>query len=115
MTSLPILTNLKKDNYDTFSVIIDYLTMIVNYELIKTTIDAANLAEIIINIVPRHYDSSKLIFCNKDLLFIFKFWFLLYHFFDIKQKLSTTFHPQIDAQTEKWNSTMKIYLRIFVN
>ena len=34
---------------------------------------------------------------------------------DIKQKLSTTFHPQTDGQMERMNRTMEQYLRMYCN
>ncbi len=52
---------------------------------------------------------------DRDLLFTSKFWFLLYYFLGIKKKLSTTFHPQTTSQTKRQNSTIKAYLRAFIN
>ena len=57
----------------------------------------------------------KLIVINQSLLFIWKFWFLLCYFLRIKKKPFTAFHPQTDSQIKRQNSTMKAYLRTFVN
>ena len=35
-------------------------------------------------------------------------------FLGIRRKLSTVFHPQIDGQTKRQNSTIKAYLQFFV-
>lgn len=105
----------KRDNYNMIHIVIDYLTQIVHHEPVKTTINVAGLAEVIINVVVRHHGLSESIVSDSDLLFIFKFWFLLCYIFDIKQKLFTVFHLQIDGRTERLNSTMEIYPRVFVN
>ena len=52
---------------------------------------------------------------DRGLLFTSKFWSLLCYFLDIKKRLSTAFYPQTDDQTERQNSTIKAYLRAFVN
>ena len=115
VTSLPMSTDWKKDSYNSILVIVDWLTKIVHYESVKVTIDAPGLAEVIINVVVRHYGLSDLIVTDWRSLFTSKFWSSLCYFLGIKQKLSTAFHPQTDGQTKRQNSTMEAYLRAFVN
>lgn len=115
LTGLLISTNWKSDSYDIIFIIIDHFTKMVHYKLVKTTIDVANFIEIIIDIVLRYHGLSEFIMSNQGLVFISKFWSSLYYFFDIMQKLSTTFHLQIDRQTKRKNNTMVAYLRAFVN
>ena len=71
----------------------------VHYKLVKIIINVAGLAKVI----------------NWGPLFILKFWSSLCYFLDIKQKLSTAFHPQTDGQTERQNSTIEAYLKAFIN
>ncbi len=73
----------------------------VHYEPVKVTIDVLDLAEMIINMVMRHYGVPELIVTDQSLLFTLKFWFLLCYFLSIKKKLSTAFHPQTNSQTER--------------
>ena len=87
----------------------------VHYKPVKVTIDAPGLAEVIINVVVRHHSLPDSIVTDRGSLFTSKFWFSLYYFFDIKQRLSITFYPQRDGQTKWQNSTMEAYLRAFVN
>ncbi len=47
VTSLPILVKWKSDSYNSILVIVNRLMKIVNYELVKVTIDAPGLAEVI--------------------------------------------------------------------
>ena len=81
----------------------------------KDQLNAPWLLEVIINVVIWHHSLPNFIVTNKGLLFIFKFWLLLYYFFDIKLKLSTAFYPQIDDQIKRQNSIIKVYSRVFVN
>ena len=81
----------------------------VYYEPVKVTIDAPGLAEVIIDVVVQYYGLPDSIISDRGAIFTSKFWFSLCYFLDIKRQLSTTFHPQIDGQTERQNSTMKEY------
>ena len=115
VTGLSILTDWKKDSYDSILVIVNRLTKMVHYKLVKVTIDALGFAEIIINMVVRHHGLLDSIVTNRRSLFTSKFWSLLCYFLDIKRRLSIAFHPQTDGSTERQNSTMEVYLRAFVN
>ena len=114
-TGLPISTDWKRDSYNSILVIIGWLTKMVHYKPIKVTINALGLAEIIIHVVGRHHGPPNLIVTNQRLLFTSKFWSLLWYFLGIKRRLFIAFHPQINGQTERQNSMMEIYLRVFVN
>ena len=52
---------------------------------------------------------------NRGSVFTFKFWSSLCYFLSIKRRLSTTFYPQTDGQTEQQNRIIEAYLRAFVN
>ena len=65
--------------------------------------------------VIRHHKVPESIVTDRGLLFTSKFWSLLYYFLKIKKKLSTIFYSQTNGHTEKQNSTMKAYLRVFIN
>ena len=53
------------------------------YKLVKVIINALGLTKIIINIVIRHHNLLDSIISNWELLFILKFWSLLYYFLSI--------------------------------
>ena len=86
-----------------------------HYKLIKIIIDAPKLAKVIIDVVIWQHDLFNSIVINRGSLFTSKFWSLLYYFFGIKCKLSTTFYPQINNQIKCQNSTIEAYLNVFVN
>ncbi len=79
------------------------------------TIDASDLAEVIIDVVVWQHGVSKLILTDRGLLFTSKFWSTLCYILGIKKKLSIAFHPQTDGQTQTQNSMMEAYFTAFVN
>lgn len=105
----------KKNRYLTILVIVNQVTKKVHYETLKTTINIASLAKILIVVLVRHYGLFESIICNGGLLFNSKFWYLLCYIFIIKQKVLLVFHLQTNDQTEKQNSEIEIYLYVFVN
>ena len=90
--SLPISKDWKGNSYDMILIIVNRFIKMVYYELIKVTIDAPGLAEVIINVIIRHYGLLDSIITDWELLFTSKFWSLLCYFLDIKQKLSHAFY-----------------------
>ena len=115
VTILPVSTDWKSESYDLILVIVNRLTKMVHYKPVKITIDALGLAKVIINVVVQHYGLPNSIITDQGSLFISKFWSLLCYFFGIKRRLFTAFHPPTNSQTERQNSTMEAYLRVFVN
>ena len=51
VTSLPLVLDWKSDSYDLILVIIDQLTKMVHYKIVKVTINALRQAEVIIDVV----------------------------------------------------------------
>ena len=115
MTGLPLTSDWKGDSYDSILVIVDRLTKMVHYELVKVTINAPELTDVIIDMVVWHHGLPNSIVTNRGSVFTSKFWSSLCYFFEVKRRLSTAFHPQIDGQTKRQNSTMEAYLKAFVN
>ena len=114
VTGLLLSSEWKDNNYDSILVIVNQLTKIVHYELVKVTTNPPELAEVIINVVVWYYDWLDSFVTDRSSVFISKFWASLYYFLRVKWKLLTAFHPQTDGQTERQNSTMEAYLRTFV-
>ncbi len=51
ITSLRILADWKCDNYDLILVIVNWLTKMVHYKLVKVMINAPGLTEVIIDVI----------------------------------------------------------------
>ena len=73
MTELPLFFNWKGNSYDSILVIVNWLTKMVHHEPVKVTIDALELAEVIINVVIWHHGLPDSIVTNKGLVFTSKF------------------------------------------
>ena len=73
VTGLPVSTDWKGESYDFILVIINRLIKMVYYKLVKVTIDAPELAEVILNVVVWHYGLSDSIVSDRGLLFTSKF------------------------------------------
>ena len=97
VTRLPISTDWKGDSYDSILVIVYQLTKMVHYELVKVTIDALGLVEVILDMVVQHHGLPDSIVSDKGSLFTSKFWSSLCYYFDIKWRLSTAFHLQTNG------------------
>lgn len=74
VTELPISTNWKRKSYDFTIVIIDCLTKMMHYELVKDIIDAPKLAKVIFDMETCIYNLINSIMTYKSLLFTSKFW-----------------------------------------
>ncbi len=84
VTGLPISADWKGDSYDLILVIVDRLTKMVHYVPVKVTIDAPGLAEVIIDVVVRHYGVPESIVTDRGSLCTSKFWSSLCYFLGIK-------------------------------
>ena len=73
ITDLPILTNWKGDSYDSILVIIDRLTKMIHYKLVKVIINVLGLSKVIINIIVRHHGLPDSIVTNREFFFTSKF------------------------------------------
>ena len=64
---------------------VNRLTKMVHYEPVKVTIDAPELAKVIIDVVMQHHGLSDSIISDRRAIFTSKLWFLLCYFLSIKQ------------------------------
>ena len=100
MTRLLVSTDWKGETYDSILVIVDWLTKMVYYKLVKVTINTLSLAKVILIVIVRYHGLLNSIVINRGSLFTSKFWSLLCYFLGIKRRLSIAFHPQTNGQTE---------------
>ncbi len=81
ITGLLVSTNWKSKTYDSILVIVDQITKMVHYELVKEIINDPAIAKFIIEAVMWHYDLLDSIVSNRDSVFTSKFFSSLCYFF----------------------------------
>jgi hypothetical protein len=111
ITQLPVT----KDGNDAIVVWVDKLSKMVHYAATRTTITAPELAQLTFKEIVRHHGIPTSIVSDRDPRFTSHFWKSLWSLTGTKLKMSTSFHPQTDGQTERANRTLEEYLRAHVN
>ena len=101
----------RNGNYDSITVIIDLLTAMVHLVPSRTDYTAKNIAELMFHEVFRLHGLPRAIISNRDVLFTSLFWTHLNRLIGIRQKMSSTYHPETDGSTERANRTIGQMLR----
>jgi len=79
----------------------------------KETIDSEGVAQLYLTHVLPHYSLPKKIISDQDPQFTSRFGKELCRLLDIRQNISTAYHPQTDGASEQANESLKQYLRMF--
>jgi hypothetical protein len=92
-----------QSGYDSIWVIMDHLSKVVHFILVKTTYKGSKLAELYIaRIVCLHGVTKKIVF-DRGTQFTSMFWEKLHELLDTKLNCSSAYHPQTDGQTDRVN------------
>ena len=102
---------LSRKSHDYLYVVIDRFRKMCILIPCKKQITAENTVSLFFQHVWVHFRLPTLIVLDWDSLFLEEFWTSFWEMMDTKLKRSTTFHPQIDGQTEVVNHTMVHLLR----
>ncbi|WVZ16528.1 hypothetical protein V8G54_009510 [Vigna mungo] len=106
--SLDFVTGLPPSNgYTVLLVVVDRFSKAVHLGALNSGFTAYKVAELFVSMV-----SSFLI---EDPVFISRFWSDLFKFSGTLLRMSSSYHPQTDGQTEVMNRTIEQYLRAFVH
>jgi hypothetical protein len=110
---MEFITGLPRTNsgYDSIWVVVDRLTKVAHFIPVKTTYTSARLAKIYMNRVVCLHGVPKSIVSDRGTQFTSHFWRQLHEFLGTRLEFSTTFHPQIDGQTERVNQIIEDMLR----
>jgi hypothetical protein len=86
--------------YNSIWVIVDRLTKTAHFILVSTTYRAQQYAELYLSHIVRYHSIPKTIISDRGSIFVAQFWEQLHDCLGTHLIQSSTYHPQIDGQTE---------------
>jgi hypothetical protein len=89
-----------QSGYDSIWVIMDRLTKVAHFILVKTTYFGSQLAKLYMSMIVYLHGVTKKIVSDRGTQFTLKFWERLLETLDTQLRLSSTYHPQTNGQTE---------------
>ena len=100
---------------DTILVIICRLTKAAKFEATRETLTAEECVYLVDKALVSEHGMPEEFITDRDKLFTSKYWTTFLARLGVKKKLSTSFHPETDGQTERTNQTLEQYLRFYTN
>ena len=97
--------------YDSIWVIVDRLTKVAQFLLVKTTYTGPQLATLYMERIVCLHGVPKKIVSDRVTQFTSHFWQTVHTSLGTKFNFSTAYHPQIDGQTERINQILEDILR----
>jgi transposase InsO family protein len=102
-------------DYDSIFVVVDRYSKFVRFIPCNKTITAEQLADLLMEEIVARYGAPRSIVSDQGSIFTSKYWSTFCYQLCIQRRLSTSFHPQTDGQTERMNQTLECYLRCYIN
>ena len=91
------------------------LTKYAHFVPVNESMNAEELAYIVVRTVVSRHGMPEEFISDRGTLFTAQFWNTLLARLGSKSKLSTSYHPQTDGQTERTNQALEQYLRMYVD
>ena len=86
--------------FNAIMVVVDRLTKMAHFVLMNTSATAPQVAKLVFDHIFRYHGLPRSIVSDQDARFTSSFWKELLRLCQIKQAMSTSYHPQTDGQTE---------------
>ena len=116
IVSVDFITGLPKTKrgHNSIAVFVDRLTKMAHFVLTHDTVSAQEFAVVFRDQVWKHHGLCKDMLSDREPRFTSRFWSEVCKLLDIKQDMSTAFHPQSDGKTERMNRTLEDMLRCYI-
>jgi hypothetical protein len=109
MVSLP-----HSKGFDAIMVVVDRFSKMAHFIRTKDEATAQEMRRLFFIHIFKHHGLPKDIVSDRDPKFISKFWWALWKRMGSELKMSTSFRPQTDGQTERVNLVIQQFLRNYV-
>jgi hypothetical protein len=100
---------------DFLLVVVDKFSKMVHLIACKSTIKAEEVAQLFYDQIVRLHGFPEFIISDRDSKFTSEFWGELWKLCGTRMKMSTSYHPQTDGQTENVNRVVQDILRAYVS
>ena len=110
ITQLPVT----KNGYDAIIVIVNRFSKRAHFALYYTNDSTVDVAHIFLREVYRQHGLPKEVILDRDPKFTSKFWTALFEQLQIKKKMSMSYYPESDGQTERINYILEGLLQHYV-
>ena len=112
---LDFITDLQlSKGYDAILTVVDRLTKIGHFLPCVKKFTSQQMANLVMREVFKHGLPNDIV-SDRGSQFTSKFWKHLLEILKISSKLSSSYHPQTDGQTEQTNQRLEQYLQCFIN
>ena len=110
ITGLPVF-----QGNTTILVVVDRFSKGIHLRMLPTSHTAYTAAALFMNIVGKIHGLPRSMISDRDPLFLSRFWQDLFRLSGTHLRMSSSYHPQSDGQTEALNRAIEQYLRAFVH
>jgi hypothetical protein len=114
--SLDFIEGLPKfGKFDSILVVVDKFSKFAHFIALAHLFTALKIAQVFLDNIYRLHGMPSAIISDRDRIFTSAFWQALFKLSGTELRMSTSYHPQTDGQTEQVNQCIETFLRCFVS
>jgi hypothetical protein len=116
MVSLDFVEGLPTSgHFNCILVVVDKYTKFAHFVPLKHPFTALSVAKVYMDNVYKLHGLPTSLISDRDKVFTRKLWKEIFGLAGVTLRMSSSYHPQIDGQTERVNQCMETFLRCFVH